>query len=24
MDEALLPRLDESASPTVGRRFTRA
>jgi len=24
MDEALLPRLDESASPTVSRRFTRA
>jgi len=23
-DEALLPRLDESASPTVSRRFTRA
>jgi hypothetical protein len=24
MDEVLRPRLDESASPTEGRRFTRA
>jgi hypothetical protein len=24
MDEVLKPRLDEAASPTAGRRFTRA